>query len=262
MEKFSLLAALGVLALLAVARAMPQPGSDSSSEESVETDRNRTKQHVVALRTMCRKNTGSEMAFVFLAVAMQTALSCAETAFDGESFMSDIDTLSNETRTEFFSTYCPQLKGVGLCLDDLVKAARPCLEEDDFTIVKALTGVFPDAVDLICKNDGEIIFQYDGPEYEECFVKLVDHVSECAVPFAAEKEYWDISHLTQTQCGTLSGLRQCIDDKLNVCKAPDLMNVYDLFHNKLFRMTPCHSYVSDVEKTKVTEIDNNAINEV
>ncbi|XP_058123341.1 27 kDa hemolymph protein-like [Anopheles ziemanni] len=260
MAKFLMLAALGVLALLAVACAMPQADYDSSSEESAETGA--FMRELMVLRTMCRNNTGSDEAYVALAEAIQTALRCAGTSFDFESFVSDIDMLSDETRTTFFSKYCPQLKRVGSCLDDLVKAARPCLKEDDFTIVKSLTGIFPDAVDLICKNDGEMIFKYEEPEYQECLKKLSDNVTECTVSFAAEREYWDISHLTQTQCGTLSGLRQCIEGKLNVCQTPDLMSVYDLFHNTLFRMTPCRNHVSNVEKTKVTEVDNNTINEI
>ncbi|XP_058125890.1 27 kDa hemolymph protein-like [Anopheles ziemanni] len=257
MGKFLMLAALGVLALFAVTSAMPQPGSDSSSEESAET-----REFMEEIRTMCRNNSGSDEAYVALMEAFQSAMMCAMTSIDLDSFMSDAYTLSNETRSTFFPKYCPQLKRAGTCLDDLLKAARPCLEEDDFTIVKALTGIFPDAVDLICKNDGEIIFKLDEPKYQECVDKLSDNVMECVVPFAAESEDWDISHLTQTQCGTLSGLRQCIEGKLNVCKAPDLISVYDLFHNMLFRMTPCRNYVTGVEKTKVTEIDNNAINEV
>lgn len=257
MAKLSLVAALGMLALFAVARAMPQFGSDSSSEESAET-----RQFMEEIRTMCRNNSGSDDAYGALMESMQTTMMCAMTSIDLESFMMDVNTLSNETRGTFFPQYCPQLKRAGSCLDDLLKTARPCLEEDDFTIVKALTGIFPDAVDLICKNDGEIIFKLDDPNYKECVDKLSDNVMECIVPFASESENWDISHLTQSQCGTLSGLRQCIERKLNVCKAPDLIGVYDLFHNTLFRMTPCRNYVTGVPDTKLTEIDNNAINEV
>ncbi|XP_053662182.1 27 kDa glycoprotein-like [Anopheles marshallii] len=245
---------LGVVALCAVTIASPlgKP-ADSSSEESGETG-----EFMKELQEMCRNNSGSDMAFLQLLESFQTMMMCSVSAIDMEAFVTELDALSNETRTTFFPRYCPQLRTTYGCVESLVNDVRPCLEEDDYTIVKALVGILPDAVDLLCKNDGDILFKFDEPKYTECFEKISDSFDEC-LTFLNGTDDWDISHMTRDQCGDLTGFRQCLQDKMNICKAPDLISVYDLFHNTLFRMTPCRNYV---EIQKVTVVDNNDLNEI
>ncbi|XP_058178470.1 27 kDa hemolymph protein-like [Anopheles ziemanni] len=259
MGKFSLLAALGVLALLAVTRAIPQPGSNSSSEEpteSRETKEESTGRHtfVGVVREVCRANNGSDEAYIALTEAVGTAIVCVMTSVDVKNFISDVDTISNETRGTFFPKYCPQLKKAGSCLDDLLKATGPCLEEDDFKATLAVAGIYPDAVDLICKNDGEVIFKLAEPKTKECVGKLRDNVMDCTIPFAVKSDDWDISHLLPTQVGAFSELRQCIEDRLNECEAPDLISVYGLFHNTLFRLHSCNDYMSKVTKKDINTV--------
>ncbi|XP_049299365.1 27 kDa hemolymph protein-like isoform X2 [Anopheles funestus] len=236
---------LGVVALCAVTIASPLgKAADSSSEESGEAG-----EFVKELQELCRNNSGSDAAFLELMESFQSTMMCTVAAIDLEGLMSEVDALSNETRTTFFPRYCPQLRTAYNCIDKLVNDFRPCLEEDDFTIVKALAGILPDAVELMCKNDGEILFKFDEPKYTECFEKVSDSFDEC-LTFLNGTDDWDISSMTRDQCSQLSGFRQCLQDKMNICKAPDLINVYDLFHNTLFRMTPCRNYM-EIEKLKV-----------
>ncbi|XP_058125891.1 uncharacterized protein LOC131267130 [Anopheles coustani] len=259
MDKFSMMAALGVLALLAVARAMPKPGSDSLEDESFEARELMEELPEIPESTedeTSRNDSGLDEAYVALTEAMQTAWMCANTSVDLENIMSDVNTLSNETRSGFFSQYCPQLERAGLCLDDLLNAARSYFKEDVFIIVKALAGNYPDAVDLICKNDGEIIFKLSEPTTKQCFGKLWDEMMEYAlVTFFFATYTLDMSHLTESECETLYQLRQYIEGELNVCKALDVMSVYDLFHNTLFSVTTCRNYVPTE-----TEIENNTLN--
>uniref|UniRef100_A0A182LXL6 Uncharacterized protein n=1 Tax=Anopheles culicifacies TaxID=139723 RepID=A0A182LXL6_9DIPT len=209
--------------------------ADSSSEESAEIG-----EVVKELQELCRNNSGSDAAFENLKQSGQNAMMCAVTAIDLEALMTDVDALSNETRTTFFPRYCPQMRTAYSCLNKLVDDFRPCLEEDDYTIVSAIAGILPDAVELICKNDGEIMYKFHEPKYTECLDKVSDSFDECLV-FFNNTDDWDISHLTRDQCGQLTGFRQCLQNKLNICKAPDLIEVFDLFYNTLFRMTPCRN---------------------
>ncbi|XP_058125885.1 uncharacterized protein LOC131267127 isoform X1 [Anopheles coustani] len=244
--------------LMRVADATPQPGLDSSLEESVEAREimEESPETYAIMGYKSRNGSESDEAYEGEIEPMRAAITCAENSVDLEKFMSDIDTLSNETRTAFFSQYCPQLERTALCMHDVVEATRPFLEEDLFIIVKALADNYPDAVDMICKNDGEMIFNLAEPTTKKCVETLWDDVMEHMEPFADEVENWDISHLTQFQCEALSELRQYIEGKLNVCQAADLMSVYDLFYNTLFSVTTCRNYV-----TEVTEIENNTVNE-
>ncbi|XP_058125888.1 27 kDa hemolymph glycoprotein-like isoform X2 [Anopheles coustani] len=222
------------------------------------------------IRWICRRNSGSDDAYIALTEAIGTAIVCVMSSVDVKHFISDVDTISNETRGTLFPKYCPQLKRAGPCLGDVVKATRPCMNDIIFKNVRAVASMYPDAVDLVCKTDGEIIFKLAEPKYKECVEKLSDNVNECSVPFAVLRENWDISNLTETQMGTFSGLRQCMEDKLNDCEAPDLIGVYDMFHSTLFRLATSYNvrpfleqvFVSSVKyMSKLTENENNTVNE-
>lgn len=257
MNKSGLLVVFGVVALLGVTVASPtrrESVFDSSLEESEET-----REMMQEIRDMCRNNSGTDEAFTTLMETAQTTMMCVMSAVNVEGLMTDADLLTRENRKTFFGRYCPQLRTAYTCVNGLMNAAKPCLEEEDFTIVKALVGIYPDAVELVCKNDGELLFKLDDPKYAECVEKISNDVMECFVPFANETDNWDISHLTKDQCSSITDLRQCIKGKMDVCKVPDLIGVYDLFHNTLFRMTPCLNYIAPA---KVTMLDNNSINEI
>ncbi|XP_053676373.1 27 kDa hemolymph glycoprotein-like [Anopheles nili] len=256
MAKVAPLVLFGILALLAAVWASPlSKGTESSnsSEESGEVG-----EMLKELQEMCKNNSGSDAAFLGLMSSVQETMVCAVASLDLEGLMTDVDTLSNETRFTFFPRYCPQLRKTYSCVNKLVGDVRPCLEDDDYTIVQALVGILPDAVELMCKNDGEILFKYDEPKYSDCLEKLGDSFEECTNSFLNSTDDWDLSNMTQDQCSTMFGFRDCLQGKLGLCKASDLISVYDLFHNTLVRMTPCRNYV---EVPKVTLVDNNTVDE-
>ncbi|XP_049299377.1 uncharacterized protein LOC125772066 isoform X12 [Anopheles funestus] len=224
---------LGVVALCAATTASPiDKAADSSSEET-------SKIKMKKLQETCRNNSGSDAAFLELVESFHSATNCSVAAIDMEGFMSEAKTLSNETRTTFFPRYCPQLRTAYKCSDKLANDLRPCMEEDDFTIMKKYAFTLLHAVEQVCKNDGEILFQFNEPKYTECFAKVSDSFDECLTFLNGS--------MTRDQCPQLPGFRQCLQDKV---KLPELISVYDLFQNTLFRMTPCRNYM-EIEKLKV-----------
>nr|NP_001404961.1 uncharacterized LOC128900038 precursor [Anopheles funestus] len=234
---------LSVVALCAATTASPiDKAADSSSEET-------SKIKMKKLQETCRNNSGSDAAFLELVESFHSATNCSVAAIDMEGFMSEAKTLSNETRTTFFPRYCPQLRMAYKCTENLLNDLRPCMEEDVFTTVKALFSMLPAELELRCRNDGEILFKFDEQKYTECFKKVSDSFDEC-LTFLNGTDDWEMSHMTRDQCSfpsQLSDFQKCWQDKSNL---PDLISVYDLFQNTLFRMTPCHNYV-DILKLKV-----------
>ncbi|KFB50697.1 AGAP006275-PA-like protein [Anopheles sinensis] len=165
------------------------------------------------------------------------------TLIDIENFVADIDSLSNRTRKEFFTRYCPQMKRVTTCEVDLLEAAKRCLNKDSYIFNKAMVGFTPDVVDLVCKNDGEILFKPDAITSVGCLDQMRSYLVQCMNQLGMEASSWSLPYLTRTQCGTLSKLRQCVERKLDVCKAPNLIAVYDLFEDALVRLTPCRNTI-------------------
>ncbi|KFB50695.1 AGAP006275-PA-like protein [Anopheles sinensis] len=179
-------------------------------------------------------NTNSDRPFVNHVMGM-----CYDTYIDKEMFISDFNLLSNETRTTFFPRYCPKIKKVGSCLNDWLQSAKRCIEESEYTFNKAAVDTFPHLVDLICENDGEILFRLDENNYNKCIVAVKDIRLTCATPLFRLYNDWDMSHLTTSQCGVINDMKHCAVRKLNMCQAPELDSLYDRFHNELIRDTPC-----------------------
>uniref|UniRef100_A0A2M4AC54 Putative conserved secreted protein n=1 Tax=Anopheles triannulatus TaxID=58253 RepID=A0A2M4AC54_9DIPT len=242
------------LSLLVVCDGSPAAARSSESNESNEVD-----EFLTEMREMCKNNTGSDEAFPNFMQSVEQGMMCAM-SFDVDNFVTDLEKLTNATRTTFFSNYCPKLRTVSSCKDGILTGMKPCLEADDFKIVEALAGIIPDAVELICKNDGSIIFQMEDETRLECIGSKVDELTVCATSVASTwNDDSDISELTPDQCSGLINFRQCIKEKLDSCQMSEVLGIYDLFHNALFRMTPC---LNSTVVPQVELIDNNAIVEV
>uniref|UniRef100_A0A2M3Z5T2 Secreted protein n=1 Tax=Anopheles braziliensis TaxID=58242 RepID=A0A2M3Z5T2_9DIPT len=238
------------LSLLVVCDGSPI-GTSSDSNESNEVD-----EFLTEMREMCKNNTGSDEAFPNFMQSVEQAMMCAA-RFDVDNFMSDLDKLTNATRKAFFSNYCPKLRTVASCKDGILAGMKPCLESDDYNIVDALATIIPEAVELICKNDGSIIFQMEDETRLECIGTKVDELTVCATSVASSwNDDSDISELTPDQCSALINFRQCVKGNLDDCQMSEVLGIYDLFHNALFRLTPCQN---NTVVPKLELVDNNAL---
>ncbi|XP_049292882.1 uncharacterized protein LOC125768802 isoform X2 [Anopheles funestus] len=181
---------------------------------------------------MCRNNSGSDAAFLELMESFQSATNCSFAAIDVEGFMSEAKTLSSETLTTFLSRYCPQLQAACNCTAKLMNNFRPCVDEDYFNKVLNFTSSLPDAVEQVCKNGGENLFEFDEPKYTESFGKISDSIDECLTFLNGS--------MTSDQCPHLYDFQMCLLDTL---KVPKLFSMYYPFYLPLFPTTPCRNFV-------------------
>lgn len=246
MANVLLVSALGVLALLTVARG----GFDSSSKDMIEVEA-----VTEDFSTWCISSRREQARWEVNRIIGL----CFTTSIEVDTFMSDFYALSNETRTTFFPRYCPQMKNATSCVNRLPERVKPCLEESEFTFFKAAFDTFPHLVDLICKDDGEILLRLVERNYDKCVMRDIHRL--CIEPFQKVYNDWDMSHLTTSQCGAINDMKHCAVRKLNMCQAPELVSLYDRFHNELIRDTPCREIMTNVSDTNQTKIENNAANE-
>ncbi|XP_049292881.1 uncharacterized protein LOC125768802 isoform X1 [Anopheles funestus] len=182
---------------------------------------------------MCRNNSGSDAAFLELMESFQSATNCSFAAIDVEGFMSEAKTLSSETLTTFLSRYCPQLQAACNCTAKLMNNFRPCVDEDYFNKVLNFTSSLPDAVEQVCKNGGENLFEFDEPKYTESFGKISDSIDECLTFLNGS--------MTSDQCPHLYDFQMCLLDTL---KVPKLFSMYYPFYLPLFPTTPCRNVIN------------------
>uniref|UniRef100_A0A087YUA3 Uncharacterized protein n=2 Tax=Anopheles darlingi TaxID=43151 RepID=A0A087YUA3_ANODA len=232
------------LALLAVWTG-PGDGSPLSREssESIETDN--VGKMLQEIRAQCIKNTGSDADFPKFMASVELAVVCLAD-FDTEKLKIDFNELTNATRATFFPKYCDKLRSFGSCINISLIYMQPCLKSSAFQIAKALIDSIPEASNLACKNDGEIIFQLKDEERKECIMQKEDEISACFNTFKTDMNgIIDFAELKQDQCGPLANFRECLKDILDHCDLSDIVSVYDIPLNTILPLAPC-SNVSNV----------------
>uniref|UniRef100_A0A2M4BXN6 Putative secreted protein n=1 Tax=Anopheles marajoara TaxID=58244 RepID=A0A2M4BXN6_9DIPT len=211
------------------------------------------------IRKQCKSNTGSNAAFSVVMESVEQAMECVS-HFDAENFVIDFDELTNATRGAFFAKYCPKVRSLVSCHDGMLVAVRPCLKKGTFNIVQALFDSIPEALDLACENDGEIVFKLKDQQRLECMGQKESQMKVCANALTNNLNgEWEDSKLTQEQCSMLTNFRQCLKDQLDLCDLSDFISIYDIPMNAMLSLTPCGNRT---QEPSVYLLDNNSIVEV
>ncbi|KXJ73107.1 hypothetical protein RP20_CCG016524 [Aedes albopictus] len=127
--------------------------STSSSEELSDF-----KEYITQIQTMCYEKTNSTETFQNLLVSMYGVPLCIQATVDLPTLMNDVSDLDASTRHELFPKYCSQIRSALVCLDPPKEEFRKCLDPNDAVILDSVVNAMPEAIDLLCKNEGEILF--------------------------------------------------------------------------------------------------------
>ncbi|KFB50696.1 AGAP006275-PA-like protein [Anopheles sinensis] len=102
---------------------------------------------------------------------------------------------------------------------------------------------------------------------EQARLEVIRYMALCFTSQVEEEtfmpDFYSLSNKTRTTFfpRVINEMKQCAVRKLSVCQAPELVSLYDRFHNDLIRDTPCREIMANVSDTNQTKIENNAANE-
>lgn len=143
------------------------------------------------------------------------------------------------------------------CITQVTDMVRQCVEPDRIALYDTFVSTIPEAVDLICKNDGELIFgkfgntiinslnniwiytAVDGPNFKECSKKLPRYLDDCSSHIASFADTMDLAAYGEYQCTELDKVRQCYKKELADCRAPRMIELFDLFYRPVVKASPC-----------------------
>lgn len=182
---------------------------------------------------------------------------CVLSKMDLFGFTEDLEHLNASTRHEFFPKYCPQIKRAIPCLDTPVQQLSQCLDADNALIVLATYNAAPQALDLVCENDGELLFLNDA-SYDECIRNYSNYSEECANLVSNQTEQMEVAKYGEAQCEELAKVRECMQRNFDECNGPRIMDVFDVFYRAVIDHTPCRSNTNGLEE----EGDDKKLNEI
>ncbi|XP_055608437.1 27 kDa hemolymph protein-like [Uranotaenia lowii] len=188
----------------------------------------------------CLKKTGGNDTFFTVMQNSQFVTQCYGTEVNLEKLNTDIQNFGSviNVREEVFRRQCPLFLNAVRCLDPVTSEARKCLDSKEQELLDALTNAIPEGIKLACKNNGEIFFSSEGGP-ASCSEAIFGYLGECAERITDPSALLHISTFNQNQCDELTAVRSCLAAKLEECKGPRWLEVFDLLYNPLIKASPC-----------------------
>lgn len=69
--------------------------------------------------------------------------------------------------------------------------------------------------------------------------KFDDYTAECSGKISNSTETMYLSKLDEGQCRELGDFRGCIAEKLQICKAPGIIDLIDIFYKPMVKASSC-----------------------
>lgn len=79
----------------------------------------------------------------------------------------------------------------------------------------------------------------DDSDFNECSDKFVGYVEKCADKISNTTDAMNLSSYGPKQCDELSQVRECFEQQMVECKAPKLIEIFDLFYRPMVKASPC-----------------------
>ncbi|XP_055608426.1 27 kDa hemolymph glycoprotein-like [Uranotaenia lowii] len=224
--------------------------NDINSSNSSEEDSNEADEMLSGFRSKCQKKLGSNETFGNILTESELLPNCMLGLIDLMGLEREIENLTAEieTRKAFFRKYCPQVQKSMKCLEPVTKEVRKCMDRDDAELFDVVTRAIPEALNLICKNDGALLFSDDG--FTECKDNIIIYLGECANLIQNTTAALDIATYDRKLCEDLAAARSCFSDKLDSCRGSSWMQIFDLFYGPVVKTSPCKKFIK-LEQTNL-----------
>ncbi|XP_053688807.1 uncharacterized protein LOC128738026 [Sabethes cyaneus] len=245
--------ALFAVAFLGMVFAKPFDGA-ADSNDVAGYPASHAKQFLLTLREACMNRSRSEEGFQQFLTSLPPAMRCLKSHIDLPQMMIDLKTMTQSNRKEVFETYCPKFAESKVCFDDMMQAVATCLAQNTKSSRAILNEMVSGAVDLICKDDGEIFFEARKPEFRSCIKDVRQHIKECKSTKIASTTLW--TEYGQEECLELVKARDCLRDKVDACSSLAIMDIVDIYYNPVFKANNCLKIPSTVTDDQGAVVDS------
>uniref|UniRef100_A0A8D8H852 (northern house mosquito) hypothetical protein n=1 Tax=Culex pipiens TaxID=7175 RepID=A0A8D8H852_CULPI len=213
--------------------------AQDSDESDSSVDYEELAKYLDLLGPSCLRLTGSNNTYEQLVINSVYVPLYLSSKLDVADFQRDLKTLDESNREKFFPKYCHQLHKSLSVLEPVTTGLRKSLDPEEVELLDILIDKLPEAINLACKDNGQIFFMDDS---SKCLDKFAGYVKKCAAKVSKTTEAVDLSNYGPKQCNELAEVRECFEQKTAGCKGPRLTDIFDLFYRPILKATPCKSH--------------------
>ncbi|XP_058838172.1 27 kDa glycoprotein-like isoform X2 [Topomyia yanbarensis] len=192
------------------------------------------------LRASCVERSGSEEGFRQIMTSIQSIKSCAKQYVDVPKLKTDLKTMTRENNKELFENYCPQFNKSKVCFEDIIEGVATCAGQDADETRAIANDMLNNAVELMCKNDGEIFFETRKPEFHTCVAEFKRNAQDCNTLHFAKGT--PMTRLGEAECRAIEETKECFRDKLSSCKST-VMGIVDVFYDPIISANNCQQVI-------------------
>lgn len=164
------------------------------------------------LEEKCIEKTGSDAGYIKIVTSLNPTLQCVMNRVNLKELQQDFLTITNDTRSAFFGKYCPGFTDSIACFDDLIDGVAMCQTDETADSLKTMfRGMLGNVIQLLCKDDGQYIFDARKPEYKECAKKLKEKAPSCKANIVI------LDNLGVGHCETIKSAESCLNEDMESC---------------------------------------------
>ncbi|XP_055529600.1 uncharacterized protein LOC129721266 isoform X2 [Wyeomyia smithii] len=198
------------------------------------------KQIMLTFRETCQEYSGSDEGFQQFILSMQPTKRCLKKYVDLARFEEDVSKMTENNRREIFENYCPKFNESQVCFEGMIDAVATCINQNTNKTKTLLAEMVNNAVELMCRDDGEIFFESRKPEFRSCIKNIKQYVKECRSSNIAGNT--SLTEFGYDECTELNNSRNCMKAKVTECNAEALMDIVDIYYNPIQKANECDYY--------------------
>lgn len=194
---------------------------------------------LLSFKNVCVKVSGSDAGYRKTISSLSPAVQCMAESVNTLQFAMDIaenpDTA--EGRKALIDKYCPAFNESVACFDDVLEGVAMCGNDKVSTLKSMYKKMIHNMIDLMCKNNGQILLEARNPEFRSCLQHVRANIQQCKVSdFIRERP---ISQIGEEGCSELKRSKQCIHEQVSSCSSTAYEDIFDAIFEPIAETANC-----------------------
>ncbi|EDS28672.1 conserved hypothetical protein [Culex quinquefasciatus] len=142
-----------------------------------------------------------------------------------------------EARQAIIDKYCPAFNESVACFDDVLEGVAMCSNDKVSTIKGMYKQMIHNMIDLMCKNNGQLLLEARTPEFRSCLQHVKANVQQCKVSEIIRTR--PISQFGEEGCSELKRSKTCIHEQVSSCSSTAYEDIFDAIFQPIADTANC-----------------------
>uniref|UniRef100_A0A1Q3FQ72 Putative conserved secreted protein n=1 Tax=Culex tarsalis TaxID=7177 RepID=A0A1Q3FQ72_CULTA len=194
---------------------------------------------LLTFRSTCEEVSGSDAGYRKTISSLTPAIQCLAENVDTLQFSIDLADGSDtaEARQQIIDKYCPAFNESVACFDDVLEGVAMCGNDKVSTIKTMYKKMIHNMIDLMCKNNGQLLLEARTPEFRTCIQHVKENVKQCRISEIIRTR--PISQFGEEGCSELKRSKKCIHEQISSCTTTAYEDIFNAIYDPMAETANC-----------------------